>query len=316
MVPSTHFLVQALRARRAEGSQVRGARPQAAIEQSIERDAIVRRGERVVVACSGGADSIALVAALHAVAKPMALELSVAHVNHGTRRSAWQDECVALRIAATFELPVDVVALDAMADNENELRAARYAGLVEIARRRGAAVVTTAHHAEDQSETVLLALFRGAGREGLAGMAPRRGLAEGIDLARPLLRFPAGELRAYCHAEALPYAVDPTNADDDRRRNAVRSALGALRPLFPGLDEAVARAAHVAGDEARSPERAELRRLVRERLAREDTLRDVDFGHVEAAVRALESGRSGSFYMKAGIRLEIERGTISGITKG
>lgn len=294
---------------------MRGARPQAAIEQSIERDAVVRRGERVVVACSGGADSIALAGALHAVAKPIGIALSIAYVNHGTRRSAWQDECVALRVAATFELPIDVVALGGVADAENELRSARYAALTEIARRREAGVVATAHHAEDQSETVLLALFRGAGPEGLAGMAPRRTLDSGIDLARPLLRFPAGELRAYCHAESLPYAVDPTNADADRRRNAVRSALEALRPLFPGLDEAVARAAHLVGDEARTPQRAELRRLVRERLAQEDTLRDVDFSHVEAAVRALESGSSGSFYMKAGIRLEIERGAIAGITK-
>lgn len=295
---------------------MRGARPHAAIEQSIERDGIIRRGERVIVACSGGADSIALAAALHAVVKPMSLELSMAHVNHGTRPSAWQDECVALRVAATFELPVDVVALDAVADSESEMRAARYTALEEIATRRGASVVATAHHAEDQSETVLLALFRGAGPEGLTGMPARRPLADGVDLARPLLRWAAEDLRAYCHAEALPYAVDPSNADSDRRRNAVRSALGALRPLFPGLDEAVARAAHLVGDETRAPERAELRRRVRDRLAQEDSLRDVDFTHVEAAVRALESGSSGSFYMKAGIRLEIDRGAIAGISKG
>jgi tRNA(Ile)-lysidine synthase len=245
----------------------------------------------------------------------MELALSVAHVNHGTRRSAWQDECVALRVAATFEVPIDVVALDAPPDTENELRGRRYAAVADVARRRAADVVATAHHAEDQSETVLLALFRGAGPEGLTGMAPRRTLIEGVDLARPLLRFPASELREYCHAEALPYAVDPTNADDDRRRNAVRNALDALRPLFPGLDGAVARAAHLVGDEARAPERAELRRKVRARLAQDDTLRDVDFTHVEAAVRALESGSSGSFYMKAGIWLEIEGGAIAGITK-
>jgi len=220
-----------------------------------------------------------------------------------------------LRVAATFELPIDVAALEAVRDGENELRAARYARLVEIGRRRAADVIVTAHHAEDQSETVLLALFRGAGPEGLTGMVSRRTLAHGIDLARPLLRFPAEDLRAYCHAGALPYAVDPSNAGADRRRNAVRSALGALRPLFPGLDEAVARAAHLVGDETHAPQRAELRRRVRERLQQEDTLADVDFTHVEAAVRALESGSSGSFYMKAGIRLEIEGGAIAGITK-
>jgi tRNA(Ile)-lysidine synthase len=294
---------------------VRGARPQAAIEQSIERDGLVRRGERIVVACSGGADSVALAAALHAVSKPMALTITIAHVNHGTRRSAWQDECVALRIAATFELAIEVIALEPVGDGENALRDARYAALTQAAQRCGATAVATAHHAEDQSETVLLALFRGAGPQGLTGMRLRRPLAGGIDLIRPLLRSSAGDLRGYCHAEGLPYAVDPTNADAERRRNAVREALAALRPLFPGLDEAVARAAHLAGEESHAPRRAELRRRIRERLVAEGALRDVDFTHVEAAVRALESGSSGSFYMKAGVRLEIERGAIAGITK-
>lgn len=294
---------------------MRGARPQAAIQQAIERDGVVRHGERVVVACSGGADSVALVAALAAVAKPMDLALAMAHVNHGVRASAWQDECVALRLAATYELPVDVTALDGDARDEAALRDRRYAVLLESAQRFGASAVATAHHAEDQSETVLLALFRGAGPDGLAGMRPRRALSPTVDLVRPLLRFPAEALVAYCHTHALPYAIDPTNADGSYRRNALRSALEALRPLFPGLDEAVARAAELVGDEALAPERAELRRRVRDCLEGEEALRDVDFTHVEAAVRAMESGRSGTFLMKAGIRLEIERGTIAGITK-
>jgi|SRR5579862_3832793 len=294
---------------------MRGARPEAAIEQSIERDGAVRHGERVLVACSGGADSVALVAALHAVAKPMGLHLAIAHVNHGVRASAWQDECVALRIAATFELPIDVIVLENQSRDEQSLREARYAALTASAQRFEASAIATAHHAEDQSETVLLALFRGAGPEGIGGMRARRPLLAGIDLARPLLRVSSDELREYCHVAALPYAVDPTNADLGLRRNAVRDALEALRPLFPGLDEAVARAATLVGDEAQEPERAELRRRVREQLAGEEALRDVDFEHVEAAVRALERGSSGSFHMKAGVRLEIERGSIAGIRK-
>ncbi|MBV8153018.1 MAG: tRNA lysidine(34) synthetase TilS [Candidatus Eremiobacteraeota bacterium] len=293
---------------------MRGSRPHATIEQAIERDRIVRRGERVVIACSGGADSAALVALLSAVAKPMNLELSVAHVNHGLRPSAWQDECVALRLAATFELPIDVAALESGGD-EAALRDGRYAALQAAAARFGAGVIATAHHAEDQSETVLLALFRGAGPDGLTGMRPRRTVAPGIELARPLLRFPAAVLRAYCHLHGLPYAVDPSNADADYRRNALRHALEALRPSFPGLDEAVARAAELVGDEDRASERAGLRRRVREHLAAEGALRDVDFAHVEAAVRAIETGRSGTFLMKAGVRMEIHRGAIAGITR-
>ena len=294
---------------------MRGARPEAAIEQAIERDGIVRRGERVTIACSGGADSVALVALLHAVAKPMDLSLSVAHVNHGIRESAWQDECVALRIAATFEVPVDTIALERTDTSESALREKRYEALALSARRFGAGVVATAHHAQDQSESVLLALFRGAGPDGLVGMPARRPLSGGIDLARPLLQVSSEDLHAYCRAQALPYAVDPTNADRSLRRNAIREALDALRPLFPGLDEAVARAACLVRDEAGDRARARLRRTVRERLAAEDALRDVDFGHVEAAVRALECGSSGSFYMKDGVRLEIERGLIAGISR-
>jgi tRNA(Ile)-lysidine synthase len=294
---------------------VRGARPQRGIERSIERDGIVRRGEVVVVACSGGPDSVALAAALHAVSKPMALDLSLAHVNHGVRAGAGQDECVVLALAAALQLPFDAIHLRGHSGAEASLRAARYDALAETARRRGAGVVAAAHHAEDQSETVLLALFRGTGQAGVAGMRPRRRLEPGIDLARPLLGIAADRLRHYCHLRGLAYAVDPTNADRSLRRNAVRDALEALRPLFPGLDGAVARAAGLAADERDRPHRAGLRRRIRERLDAEQALADVDFEHVEAAVRALEHGRSGRFLMKAGVCLEISAGTIAGITK-
>ena len=294
---------------------MRGAKPGRALEQLLERRDVVKRRERVLIACSGGPDSVALAHALHAVAVPMQLELGMAHVNHATRASAWQDECVAMRVAATCGLPLDTTLLEGAGRDEASLRDARYAALVASAQRFGATLIVTGHNAEDQSESVLLALFRGSGAEGLGGIRARRQLSPGVDLGRPFLRVPGETLRAYCHAHALPYAVDPTNADLTLRRNAVRTALEALRPLFPGLDEAVARAAALVADEHDSVERAELRRAVRERLAREDSLRDVDFQHVEAAVRALEAGTSGSFHMKAGVRLEIVRGTIAGISK-
>ncbi len=292
---------------------MRGAHPERAIEQAIAQGGIVREGERIVVACSGGPDSIALVAALHSLASPMRLTLSIAHVNHGVRASAWQDECVVLRVAANFSLPLDVAALQAPRDarrrlNEASMRAARYAALAQIARKRSVNVVATAHHAEDQSETVLLALFRGTGPDGLGGMEARRPLEGGIDLIRPLLRVGSEDLRCYCHASGLPYAVDPTNEDAALRRNAVREALQALRPAFPGLDEAVARAAELVSSEQAGSPRAELRRRVREALREQGQLADVDFEHVEAAVRTMENGGSGRFLMKAGIALRIEPG--------
>ncbi|HTA39256.1 MAG TPA: tRNA lysidine(34) synthetase TilS [Candidatus Acidoferrales bacterium] len=290
---------------------MRGAHPESALEQSIERSGAIRRGDRVTIACSGGPDSVALAAALHAIAKPMELALAIAHVNHGVRGSAWQDECVVLRVAATFGLPCDTVGLEMQSGDEASLREARYGALLASAARAGSNVIATAHHAEDQSETVLLALFRGTGPDGIAGMPARRTLAPGVDLARPLLRAPSRDLIAYCQTRALPYAVDPTNADASLRRNAVREALEALRPVFPGLDPAVARAAEIAQGEREGSPRAGLRRSVRERLADEHDLRDVDFEHVEAAVAAIERGSTGSFHMKPGVRLEIEAGAIA-----
>jgi tRNA(Ile)-lysidine synthase len=294
---------------------MRGARPERGIELAVEREGALRRGERVLVACSGGPDSAALAGVVHALAPALQLDVRLAHVNHAVRASAGQDECVAAAIAAGLGLPFDAARVAVAASGEASLREARYAALLELARRRECTAVATAHHAEDQSETVLLALFRGAGPEGVGGMRFRRRLSGGVDLVRPLLRVPARELRNYCHRRGLPYVVDPSNADLGLRRNAVRAALEALRPAFPGLDEAVARAAGLVAGEREGTPRAALRRRVRERLAGEDELRDVDFTHVEAAVRALERGGSGTFHMKAGIRLEILRGVIAGISR-
>lgn len=294
---------------------MRGAHPERDVERAVEESGVLRSGERVLIACSGGPDSVALTAALHAVAKRMEMSLRLAFVHHGTRASAWQDECVVLQTAAHFGLPVDTIALGNDLRGEQRLRTARYDALIDAAKRSEFRLIATAHHAEDQTETVLLALLRGTGPAGLRGMRGRRRLAPGLDLGRPFLEIPSETLRAYCHSRALPYAVDPTNADTTLRRNAVREALAALRPLFPGLDAAVARAAAVVADERDAARRAELRRSVRARLADEDELRDIDFLHVEEVVRALERGRTGSFHMKPGLTLRIESGTVTGITR-
>jgi tRNA(Ile)-lysidine synthase len=285
---------------------LRGAHPERALEEHLRRSDAIRPGHRIVVACSGGPDSVALAALLAALADPMKLTLSMAHVNHGTRASAWQDECVAMRVAAALEMPLDVAAPAIAGSGETAMREARYSALLSIARERGATTVATAHNAEDQTETVLLALFRGSGPRGLTGMPARRPLDAGIDVVRPLLRIPPEDLRYYCHVKALPYAVDPTNEHTTLRRNAVREALAELRPSFPGLDEAVARAAELVGGERRGTERAAMRRRVRETLEREAGLHDVDFTHVEAAVRTMERGGNGRFLMRKDVTLRVE----------
>jgi tRNA(Ile)-lysidine synthase len=292
---------------------VRGARPEREVEATIERAGLLCEGKRVLVACSGGPDSVALAAALQSVAPRVGAEISLAHVNHGVRSSAWQDECIVLQLGTALGVSLQIVALRSQTSDEARLRLARYRALANVARALRCSVIATAHHAEDQTETVFLALLRGSGLAGLSGMPARRSLEPGLDLVRPLLGVTPDRLRAYCHARALPYAVDPTNSNTGRRRNAVREALTSLRPLFPALDRAVARAADVIAQEESDSPRARLRRSVRDRFAADADLCDIDFAHVEAAVRALESGRSGTYFMKSGIGLRVEGGSIAGI---
>ncbi len=281
------------------------------MEQAVEQGGVIRKGDCVLVACSGGSDSVGVAAIACALSKPLDLRLHLAHVNHGVRASAWQDEAVALRISAALGISLTCITLTPERRDEATLREARYDALIEAAQRIGANVVATGHNAEDQTETVLLALFRGTGPSGLAGMPARRELAPGLDLARPLVRFARSEIREYVQTLGLPYSIDPTNADVSYRRNAVREALGALRPLFPGLDAAVARAAAVVGDELAGAPHAALRKQVRETLQEHQALRNVDFEHIEAAVRTLERGGSGRFAMGPGVEVTIENGELT-----
>lgn len=290
---------------------MRGHRPHRALEERLVKEHVVRRGDAVLIACSGGPDSVALAAVLAGVAHELQLQLTLAHVNHGTRRSAWQDEAVALSVGVRLGLPVKTRAVEPAGRDEASLRRARYGALAAMASECGAGSVATGHTAEDQTETVLLALFRGAGPKGLCGMRARRALAPGIDLIRPMLQSTRAELQAYVLRARMPWAVDPSNTDCNLRRNAVRAALATLRPLFPGLDAAASRAAFLVADERDRAPRATARRQVRALLARHEALCDVGLVHVAQVVSALERGRSGEFAMGNGICVRVKDGKLS-----
>jgi tRNA(Ile)-lysidine synthase len=287
---------------------VRGARPSRHLEEHAAAALALRPGETVLAAASGGPDSTALAALAASAAGRSGATVVLAHVNHGVRPDAWQDEAVVLALGQVLGLRVLTASLPPGGDAaEAALRDGRYAALAAMARRAGAARIVTGQHAEDQTETVLLALFRGAGPGGIGGMRAERPLGEGLTLCRPLLRVSPGALRAYCLACALPYARDPSNADGAYRRNAVRAALAGLRTTFPGLDEAVARCAELARDEAGDTRRAGLRRALRDALAEAGGLRDVTFERIEAAARLVEGGREGRVALKDGVELRVGR---------
>ena len=128
---------------------MRGANAGRALEIALERDGGFRRGEHVLVACSGGPDSVGLAAVLAAVSQSLDLRVTLGHVNHGLRGSAWQDEAVVLRVAAALNVRVLIAALPPGAPDEASLREARYAALARMARESGASAVATGHTAED-----------------------------------------------------------------------------------------------------------------------------------------------------------------------
>jgi tRNA(Ile)-lysidine synthase len=199
------------------------------------------RGELVLVACSGGPDSVALAVALAHEAPRAGLRAGAVTVDHGLQPgSAARAVAVADQLTALGLAPVEV-ARGAVGDRggpEAAARAARYRALDEVAARLGAATVLLGHTRDDQAETVLLGLARGSGARSLAGMAPVRGVYR-----RPLLGLPREAVRAA--AAGHPTWDDPHNDDPAFTRTRVRrELLPALeRHLGPGVTGALARTA-------------------------------------------------------------------------
>jgi len=293
---------------------MRGARPFAALEAHVAERVALQPGEIVLAAVSGGPDSVALAALLARAVTAASATLVLAHVNHGIRDAAWQDEAVVLALATRLRVRVVIRSLPPGPASEARLREERYGLLSDIAREVGARRVFAAHHAEDQTETVLLALFRGTGPAGLLAMQRSRALGPDLSLERPLLGVEPRDLRGYCAGEHLACAVDATNDDLAYRRNAVRFALDELRGTFPHLDRAVARCIGILEAERAGAPRAELRERLRAELCLETgDRRDVSFERLDAAARAVERGTSGRHFLRRGVELITRTSGTSGV---
>jgi len=203
-------------------------------------------GDLVLAACSGGADSLALAAALAHEAPRAGLRAGGVTVDHGLQPGSADRALEVTRILAGFGLdPVAcaTVSVDTGTGHggpEAAARAARYQALDEAVGQTGAKAVLLAHSRDDQAENVLLGLARGSGARSLAGMPPRRG-----PYRRPLLEVGRATLRAACTALGLQPWEDPHNCDPAHARARVRHrALPALEAaLGPGIAEALARSA-------------------------------------------------------------------------
>lgn len=201
----------------------------------------------LAVAYSGGADSTAL---LHACAARWPAQVRAIHIHHGLQAAAddFARHCEAA--CQALGVPLQVVHVQARhaagESPEDAARKARYRALAETAQASGAWQVLLAQHADDQAETLLLALSRGAGVPGLAAMAPRFE-RHGTVFGRPLLAVSAAALRNWLQQARVPFIDDPTNADTAFTRNRIRHALlPALEQAFPQFRDTFARSARHA----------------------------------------------------------------------
>ncbi len=224
-------------------------------------------GQTLVVAVSGGADSMAL---WDLLVRAGTWRLVVWHLDHGLRADAPQDLALIRAQAAAYHVSAlgageviaehtDVAALARQwrVSLEAAGRRHRYDRLVAVARERAAVAVLTAHHRDDQSETVLANLLRGAGPVGLAGIAPRRLLPGGIALLRPLLALTRADLRAHCARFGVAWRDDTTNDDLLHQRNFLRhGVLPGLEAGVPGLAAALAELAERNQDTSQALELA------------------------------------------------------------
>lgn len=200
------------------------------------------------VACSGGADSVALLLAAH---RRWPGKVAAMHVNHGLQAAAAAFEQGVTATCANLGVPLHtrrVVAGHAAGESpEDAARQARYQALTALAKTHGIAAVLLAQHADDQAETVLLALSRGSGVSGLAAM-PAQMERHGVRFVRPWLGLRSADLRAWLQAQGQGWCEDPSNQDQRYTRNRLRhSVLPVLDTQFPGFVSCVARsAAHCA----------------------------------------------------------------------
>jgi len=223
------------------------------IAAGARREGLFEGVSRLVVGCSGGGDSTALLDILARLAPRFEIDLAVAHLHHGWRGAeADADLDCARRQAAAHEVPFFFARVDLSAvrgSREEVARSARLRFFESVAADWNADAVALGHTADDQLETVVLNLARGTGRRGLGGIRPRAEVGDLI-LLRPLLDRRRHELRAYGRARSLQWNDDSSNEDISLSRNRLRlRLLGELQKIHPAAVQNVARAAALLREE-------------------------------------------------------------------
>ncbi len=228
-----------------------------ALLKQVQRDGLLSAGDRVLVAVSGGPDSVALLQALCACRESLGVALAVVHCDHGLRGGESTDDAAWVeRLARNLGLPffrktlhLPLVLRERRGESVQAVaRERRYACLGDVADAWGADKVAVGHTQDDQVETVLMGMLRGTGLAGLSGMPVRRHPR----VIRPLLHVSRAELLRYLEEKGCGFRMDSSNADPKYLRSRIRHELvPLLKTLNPGVTRALSRQAAVLRDEHR-----------------------------------------------------------------
>ena len=228
----------------------------AALPPGVDFSAV--RGKRLLIALSGGSDSVALAAMLASERKRLGLSLCAAHLDHGIRAESAADAQWCRKLCKALDIPFYTARMDVPAESarrgeglETVARRLRHGWLLGLREALGADYIALAHHMDDQAETVLMHLARGTGPQGIGGMSELSGA-----LYRPLLGVRKRALADYLARRGLDWREDATNAVADNARNALRlHGIPALEKSYPQIVPAIARYAQSARIESDFVER-------------------------------------------------------------
>lgn len=294
-----------------------------AILKNLNEHGLIPSGAKVVVGVSGGMDSIALLHALHRIGIPC----TIAHMNHLLRGSESDaDERFVRELATKLNLPLRVQSADirqrALNSGNSIEMAARQARHAFFSEFKGS-VIALAHHADDQVETFLLKLARGAGPDGLSGMAFSQQI-ESLTLIRPMLDLPRAAIRQWLESEGAAWREDSSNADEGFTRNKIRHSILPLleNELNPNLRDALLRTMNILREENEwidgqlagyTLQQQDAHPALRRRLLRswlfEQGVHDVSFEAVEQILRLMANPQgSSSFELNAAQQVVVEYG--------
>ncbi|NTU43638.1 MAG: tRNA lysidine(34) synthetase TilS [Nitrospirales bacterium] len=308
-----------------------------ALRATIRKHSMLAEGETVLVGLSGGPDSVCLLYCLHSLRNELSISLSAAYIDHGFRPGETPAEIsFCSRLCDSMEIPfftraIDVTSFyhDRKMNKQEAARELRYQALRAIASEAGASRIGLGHNADDQAETVIMRLIRGAGPSGLSGIPPVRG-----EIIRPLIETRREDIVAFLGEREITFMTDSSNLTDAYTRNRLRNrVIPELKGLGRDITGTICRTAGIIREEeryfdiivtktlmrliSRKNEKAIelfsapleamdtviLRRVLRRALDETQSLRGIGFVHLEEIIHLIQSGLSGDrVHLPGGIR--------------